>query len=52
MADVIAEIEGVAKEGAAELAAVGSADALEQFRIKYLGSNGQLKSLIYPAIVD
>ena len=38
MADVLAEIEGVAKEGESELAAVGSADALEQFRIKYLGT--------------
>ena len=30
----------VAKEGEAELAAVGNADALEQFRIKYLGTKG------------
>ena len=46
MADVLAEIEGVAKEGESELAGVGSADALEQFRIKYLGTKGRVKGLM------
>jgi phenylalanyl-tRNA synthetase alpha chain len=46
MADVLAEIEGVAKDGQSELAGVGNADALEQFRIKYLGTKGRVKGLM------
>src|SRR5687768_3438125 len=46
MADVLAEIQGVQTEAEAELAAVGSADALEQFRIKYLGTKGRVKGLM------
>ena len=33
-------------EGEAELAGVASADALEQFRIKYLGTKGRVKGLM------
>ena len=46
MADVLAEIQGVQTEAQAELAAVASADALEQFRIKYLGTKGRVKGLM------
>ena len=46
MADVLEEIEGVAKEAESELAAVATAEALEQFRIKYLGSKGRVKGLM------
>src|SRR5687768_15288014 len=46
MADVLAEIEGVAREGESELAAVANGEALEQFRIKYLGTKGRVKGLM------
>ncbi|MDB5356970.1 MAG: pheS [Phycisphaerales bacterium] len=44
MADVFAQIDALLSDALSELTAVRSADALEQFRIKYLGSNGLLKS--------
>src|SRR5687768_18152935 len=47
MADALAEIDAVAREGEAELAAAAaSADALEQWRIKYLGTKGRVKGLM------
>ena len=46
MADVFEQIDRVNQQARAELAAVNSAAELEQFRIKYLGSNGQLKDLM------
>ena len=44
MDDVSQKIESLATEAAAELEAVRTADQLEQYRIKFLGSNGQLKA--------
>lgn len=46
MADVLAQIEQVRQQAQQELAAVQTPDQLEQFRIKYLGSNGQIKGLM------
>ena len=46
MADAVARIEEVLRQGEAELAAVAGADALEQFRIKYLGAKGMVKGLM------
>ncbi len=46
MADVLAEIEQVQQQATQELASVEDADQLEQFRIKYLGSNGRIKLLM------
>lgn len=46
MADALAQIDEVSARAAADLAAVSSADQLEQFRIKYLGSNGEVKNLM------
>src|SRR5947207_534038 len=46
MADALAKIEEVGARARADLAAASSADALEQFRIKYLGSNGEVKNLM------
>jgi phenylalanyl-tRNA synthetase alpha chain len=46
MADVLAEIDVVLKEAEAELATVGNADALEQFRIRYLGTKGRMRGLM------
>jgi phenylalanyl-tRNA synthetase alpha chain len=46
MADVIEQIEQVQKQAESELYAVQNSSDLEQFRVKYLGSNGQLKSLM------
>jgi phenylalanyl-tRNA synthetase alpha chain len=46
MADTLEEIELVRQTALAELAQVGSSDQLEQFRIKYLGSNGKIKGLM------
>jgi phenylalanyl-tRNA synthetase alpha chain len=43
---VLAEIEAVVREGEAELASVANADALEQWRIKYLGTKGRVKGLM------
>jgi phenylalanyl-tRNA synthetase alpha chain len=46
MADVLEQIDACAAEAERELNAVGSADQLEQFRIKYLGTRGQIKNLM------
>lgn len=46
MADPLAEVEQVLQQGEAELAAVNAADALEQWRIKYLGSKGRVNDLM------
>jgi len=46
MAEVLDEIDRVQREALAELAALGGADALEAFRIKYLGTKGRLKDLM------
>ena len=46
MADALAKIEDVLRQGKSELAAAGGADALEQFRIKYLGTKGLVKGLM------
>lgn len=46
IADVVRQIDEVAAQAAAELAQVASADALEQYRIKYLGSKGQLRGMM------
>jgi phenylalanyl-tRNA synthetase alpha chain len=45
-ADVLAEIDQVQQQAASELASVQTRDQLEQFRIKYLGSKGRIKSLM------
>jgi phenylalanyl-tRNA synthetase alpha chain len=44
MADVLAEIEALKAQADTELAACSSNDALEQFRIKWLGGNGVVKA--------
>src|SRR4051812_14704659 len=46
MADVSEQIENVRTQADTELAGVRSVSDLEQFRIKFLGSNGQIKSLM------
>ena len=46
MADALAKIDEVLRQGEAELAAVANPDALEQFRIKYLGGKGLVKGLM------
>src|SRR4051794_21836765 len=46
MADAVAQIEELVREADAELSQVKDAAALEQFRIKYLGSNGKVKGLM------
>ncbi len=46
MRSVLERIEQLDAEAHADLNAVTDADALEQFRIKYLGSKGVLKSLM------
>ena len=46
MGDPLAQIEEVAGQADAELAAVKDLAALEQFRIKFLGSNGLVKGLM------
>src|SRR5688500_18366912 len=46
MADPLQRIEDVLQQGEAELTAVAGADALEQFRIKYLGAKGSVKALM------
>lgn len=43
MAEVMDQIEELSKQAAAELHSVKSADELEQFRIRFLGSKGKLK---------
>ncbi|HEX8916849.1 MAG TPA: phenylalanine--tRNA ligase subunit alpha [Humisphaera sp.] len=44
MPDVLAELDALVADARADLAAVASADALEQYRIKYLGAKGVLKA--------
>jgi phenylalanyl-tRNA synthetase alpha chain len=46
VADVIQQIDEVVRQAKADLSAVKSADQLEQFRIKYLGSKGAIKNLM------
>jgi phenylalanyl-tRNA synthetase alpha chain len=43
---MLERIEQIDRESQAALAAIGGADELEAFRIKYLGSNGALKGLM------
>src|SRR5690606_14808527 len=43
---VLEQIESVARAAEAELASVDSADALEQYRIKYLSTKGAVKNLM------
>src|SRR5438046_893965 len=45
MADPLQTIDEVQARATAELAAVATADQLEQWRIKYLGHNGEVKKL-------
>jgi phenylalanyl-tRNA synthetase alpha chain len=45
MADALAQIDEVAGQAESELAAVKDAGALEQYRIKFLGSNGLVRNL-------
>jgi phenylalanyl-tRNA synthetase alpha chain len=45
MADVLDEVERIASDARAELAAVKDPAQLEQWRIKYLGTNGLVKKL-------
>jgi phenylalanyl-tRNA synthetase alpha chain len=45
MADPLQTIDEVTTRATADLAAVRNAEGLEQFRIKYLGSNGEVKNL-------
>jgi phenylalanyl-tRNA synthetase alpha chain len=44
MPDVIAELDELAQQAESDLAAVSTNDALEQYRIKYLGAKGVLKA--------
>ena len=44
MSDVFAQIDQLLQQALTELAGLSSADALEQFRIKFLGQSGLLKS--------
>ncbi|MEA2736415.1 MAG: Aminoacyl tRNA synthetase class N-terminal domain, partial [Humisphaera sp.] len=46
MSDALIEIDQLKDRADAELRAVKNAGELEQFRIKYLGSNGAVKSLM------
>ena len=46
MADPTAQIESMQSQAEAELAGVRSPDALEQFRVAYLGTKGKLKDLM------
>jgi phenylalanyl-tRNA synthetase alpha chain len=46
MAEALAQIDELTREADAELAEIRDAAALEQFRIKYLGSNGRVKALM------
>src|SRR5437870_6424603 len=45
MPDALQTIDEVSARATADLAAVRSADQLEQWRIRYLGSNGEVKNL-------
>jgi phenylalanyl-tRNA synthetase alpha chain len=46
MADALQTIDEVSSRAKTELANIQTPDQLEQFRIKYLGSNGQVKNLM------
>ena len=46
MSDALAEIDQFREQALAELASVNNAAELEQYRIKYLGSNGAVKNLM------
>lgn len=46
MTDVLTQIDQVQQEADRDLAAVASAEALEAFRIQYLGSKGRIKGLM------
>jgi phenylalanyl-tRNA synthetase alpha chain len=46
MADVFAEIDQAEQQAEAELAGVKTADQLEEYRIKWLGSKGQIKGMM------
>src|SRR5439155_18802970 len=46
MPDAMQTIDEVSSRATAELAAVRTADQLEQWRIRYLGSNGEVKNLM------
>jgi phenylalanyl-tRNA synthetase alpha chain len=46
VADVLEQIEQVNQQAHEELRAVSTPEALEQFRIKYLGSKGRIKDLM------
>src|SRR5690348_2060619 len=46
MAEAMAQIDELTQEADAELSQVTDGEALEQFRIKYLGSNGKVKGLM------
>lgn len=46
MADPLSQIEQVLAQALADLAKVSTPEQLEQFRIQYLGSNGQVKNLM------
>jgi phenylalanyl-tRNA synthetase alpha chain len=46
MSDVLGQIEQLHKQAMAELATVQTSEQLEQFRIKYLGSKGQIKGMM------
>jgi phenylalanyl-tRNA synthetase alpha chain len=45
MPDPLQQIETLGRDALAELELVDAADALEQYRIKYLGTKGQVKNL-------
>src|SRR5687768_2188896 len=46
MPDALQTIDEVSSRAKADLSAVQTPDQLEQFRIKYLGSNGEVKNLM------
>ena len=46
MAEVLEQIDELVKEAEQELAAVNNLAGLEQFRIKFLGTNGKVKDLM------
>jgi len=46
MPDALQTIDEVSTPAKAELAGVQTPDQLEQFRIRYLGSNGEVKNLM------
>src|SRR5207249_7170255 len=46
MPDALQTIDEVSSRAMAELAAVRTGDQLEQWRIRYLGSNGEVKNLM------